>query len=153
MIIPDFLSVRVVEFDLINSNLIASWDPLVLFKTIENQASGSLLTSLNLWQHLRDISDGLKGLGWLWRRERPWKKEFSDQILSPRPWALVQWEEQRHWLFIPTAFPNLIPSWSNWSAWLDQSSLSRLLLQFCLMIKLTWPIPHVSAPNGVNHPD
>ena len=58
-------SVRVVEFDLINSNLIASWDPLVLFKTIESQASGSLLTSLNLWQHLRDISDGLKGLGWL----------------------------------------------------------------------------------------
>ena len=92
----------------------------------------------------------------------PWQKCFLTGFYPPRPSALVQWEEQRHLLFIPfpiltnTSLPppqttdhfdGISPLSVDWPTLFF--SLSMFLMVICL--QPSWAAAHAPTTNWVNH--
>ena len=121
--------------------------------------SSSPLTSLDLWQHLCDMNDGLGGRMVVQEEGETLAKVFSDRILSPQAVGTGAVRGTKASTFYSFSNSHHLPSCStnNWSLWRDQSSFSRLtnsgFSMFLMVIYLqpTWATLHVSTTNWVNH--
>ena len=90
--------------------------------------SSSPLTSLDLWQHLCDMNDGVEGRMVVQEEGETLAKVFSDRILSPQAVGTGAVRGTKAFTFYSFSNSHHLPSCStnNWSLWRDQSSFSRL---------------------------
>ena len=117
----------------------------IYFETI--WGSYSRFISLDLWEHLHNMNDGLEGPGWFCRRR---EKCFLTGFYPPRPWALVQWEEQRHLYFLfqlSPFFPFLLHkqlislTWSVLFGRLTKYGVSMFFMLGCFQKAAIWRAP------------